>query len=230
MPRILDVVVHLCLRAFQYCLGRGSPVTFPPHLGIMVTYSDGDVDVAIQSLLVQFYPILLSTLLSINRQQLSIFDADFALLVTSSPLAIYLSFASVCDLCGIRTGLFKRIKSYRNIVRALGAFVPFLWTALSMVRKFLQQGFSGQPVLPTSTFREWLGDTLFSLLSIGRGSFLWDWIYSIPFPYSAISEAVSGVGGCPTLLGRSIEIAFTVHVGEVRMVRSYPYRSQIGQT
>jgi hypothetical protein len=42
-----------------------------------VTWSPGDVDVGIQSLLIQIYPILLSTLLSINRQQLSTSDARF---------------------------------------------------------------------------------------------------------------------------------------------------------
>ena len=133
-----------------------------------MTYSDGDVDLSIQALLIQFYPILLSTLLSVNRQQLSLFDAGFALLLGSSPLAIYLSFASVCDLCGIRTGLFKRIKSYRNVVRILGAFVPFLWTALSMIKSFSNKAFLDSPCTPTSTFPDWLNQTILSLLSVGR--------------------------------------------------------------
>ena len=140
-----------------------------------MTYSDGDIDLAIQSLLVQFYPILLSTLLSISRQQLSLFDAFFARLVGSSPLMIYLSFASVCDLCGIRTRLFKRIKSHwhRNIIRIFGALVPFLWTALSMVESFSNKAFLDSHCNPTSTFLGWLGDTLLSLVlslvSLDRG-------------------------------------------------------------
>ena len=139
------------------------PITFPPHLGIMITYSEGDVDLAIQSLLVQFYPILLSTLLSIKRQQLSIFDVDFALLLSSSPLAIYLSFASFCDLCRTRTRLFKRIKSHRNVVCILGALVPIFWTALSMVENFSDNAFLDSLCNPTSSFQGWLGDILFSL-------------------------------------------------------------------
>ena len=139
------------------------PITFPPHLGIMITYSEGDIDLAIQSLLVQFYPILLSTLLSIKRQQLSIFDVDFALILSSSPLAIYLSFASVCDLCRIRTSLFKRVKSHRNVVRILGALVPIFWTALSMVESFSDKAFLDSSCNPTSSFQGWLGDTLLSL-------------------------------------------------------------------
>ena len=98
----------------------------------MVTLSPGDIDVGIQSLLVQIYPVLLSTLFSVNRQQLSIFDAGVARSISSSPLTIYLVVASICDLCGIRTGLYKRIKSYRSITRILGALVLLLWTGLSM--------------------------------------------------------------------------------------------------
>ena len=134
MLRMLDVVVHWCLHAFRSCLSYGSLVTSPPHLGIMVTYSDRDIDLpAIQSLLVQFYPILLSTLLSVKRQQLSLFDADFALLLSLSPLTIYLSFASVCDPCGIQTGLFLPLQR-------IG---PALLDCAQHDQKFLQQGFSG---------------------------------------------------------------------------------------
>ena len=163
---MLDVVVHWCLRAFRH-LVLTRAVTFPPHLGITITYSDGDIDLAIQFLLVQFYPILLSTLLSINRQQLSSFDVYFALRVSSSPLAIYLSLASVCDLCGFRTGLFKRIKSYRNIVRTLGAFVPLLWAALSIIEWFSDEAFLDSDCGPTLTFQGWLKDTTLALSSVG---------------------------------------------------------------
>ena len=136
----------------------------------MVTYSDGDVDLAIQSLLIQFYPILLSTLFSVKLKQdsiptLSLFDAEFALSVSSSPLAIYLSFASVCDLCGIRTGLFKRIKSHRHIIRTLGAFVPLLWTVLSTIKSLSNTAFLDSPCSPAVDFLDWLGDTAFFLIS-----------------------------------------------------------------
>ena len=136
----------------------------------MVTYSDGDIDLAIQSLLVQFYPILLSALLSVKRQQLSLPDAYFALRVSSSPLAIYLSLASLCDLCRIRTGLFKRIKYYRNIVRALGALTPLLWTVLNVVRRFTAWAFLDSQCIPNSTFLDWFEETVLTLLSLGRGS------------------------------------------------------------
>ena len=130
----------------------------------MVTYSDGDINLAIQSLLIQFYPILLSTLLSVKRKQLSLFDVEFALTVSSSPLAIYLSFASVCDLCGIRTGLFKRIKSHLRIIRTLGILAPLFWTVLSMIKSLSRTAFLDSPCSPISTFRDWLEDAVIFLV------------------------------------------------------------------
>ena len=134
-----------------------------------MTCSGGDIDLAIQSLLVQFYPILLSTLLSVRRQQLSLFDADFALLVSSSPLTIYLSYASVYDLCGIRTGLFKRIKSHRRTIRIIGVLTPLLWTTLSMIESFSETAFLDSSCDPALTFLDWLKATVLTLLSVGRG-------------------------------------------------------------
>jgi len=120
-----------------------------------VTWSPGDVDIGVQTLLIQFYPIILSTLLSINRQQLSRFDAYFALRVSSSPLTIYLVFTSVCDLCGIHTGLYKRIKTYRHIIRTTGALVLLLWTGLSMTIVMSASAFKGE-LCDDWTFVQWL--------------------------------------------------------------------------
>jgi hypothetical protein len=128
-----------------------------------VTWSPGDVDIGIQSLLVQFYPILLSTLLSTNGTQLSRFDAGFALLLSSSPLTIYLVFASICDLFGIHTGLYKRIKSHRLIIRTLGVLVMFLWTGLSMTLS-LSTGAFKDSSCGVSTFASWLQGTIFWLV------------------------------------------------------------------
>jgi len=128
----------------------------------MVTWSPGDVDVGIQSLLIQFYPILLSTLFSINRDQLSTTDASFALSLSSSPLTMYLVFASTCDLFGIDTGLYKRIKSHHSIIRILGALVLVIWTGLSMILKMSTTAFKGSSCDP-GTFVDWLLDTLLYL-------------------------------------------------------------------
>ena len=98
-----------------------------------MTWSPENVDMGIQSLLFQIYLILLSTLLSVNRQQLSVLDAHFTIAVTSSPLTVYLAVASVGDLFGIKTGLYKRIESHRLIIRALAAMILPLWFVLGMI-------------------------------------------------------------------------------------------------
>ena len=106
-----------------------------------MTWSPGDIGIGVQASLVQIYPILLSTLLSIKRQTLSLYDANFALTLTSSPLTVYLVFASIRDLCVFETNLYKRIKSHRHILRTIGALVPLLWLGLSIILRFSTRAF-----------------------------------------------------------------------------------------
>ena len=142
---------------------RGLMFTSCP--GILVTWSPEDVDVGIRATLIQIYPILLSTLLSINRQTLSLFDATYALLLTSSPLTGYLIITSFCDLLGFETNLFKRIKSGRRAIRILGALIPFLWIGLSMSLRLSDQAFVGSEYCRSSSFKEWLSDLYHSFLT-----------------------------------------------------------------
>ena len=131
-----------------------------------MTWSPGHVDVGIQSLLVQIYPVLLSTLLSINRQQLATVDVDFALLLSSSPLTIYLVVASISDICGIHTGLYKRIKSYRFIIRILGALVLLLWIGLGIIRVVSPKAFKDSSCfIGQHTFWNWAGYVCLTLLA-----------------------------------------------------------------
>ena len=129
-----------------------------------MTFSPGDIDVGIRATLIQTYPILLSTLLSINTRTLSLFDAGFALLLTSSPLTIYLVVASICDLFGFETNLYKRIKSYRRIISILGVLIPLLWLGLSLTLTFSDNAFIGSEFCSNSRFTDWLLNTFLSLL------------------------------------------------------------------
>ena len=128
-----------------------------------MTWSRKEVDIGIQSLLIQFYPVLLSTLLSIDRQQLSLADAHFALLISSSPLTVYLVAASIGDIVGIQTGLYKQIKSHRLITRTLGALVPLLWLALSMTLTFSKSAFKDSSCAGGG-FTDWLSSAFFSIV------------------------------------------------------------------
>ena len=127
----------------------------------------------IQSLLFQIYLILLSTLLSINRRQLSVGDANFAAFASSSPLTVYLVAASIGDLVGIKTGLYKRIKSHRPIIRALAALVLPLWIGLSMAARMSKNTFEDSTCYADPSFKNWFTATVSNLAtSIGSPGLL----------------------------------------------------------
>ena len=122
-----------------------------------MTWSPEDVDVGVKSLLIQIYPILLSTLSSANSRQLSPADAYIALHLSSSPLTLYVVVVSIGDLLGIRTGLYKRIKSHRLIVRALGVMVLPLWIWLNLTYYLFDTAFGyGVDGCDGFTFTNWL--------------------------------------------------------------------------
>jgi hypothetical protein len=132
--------------------------------GILVTWSPRGIDVGVQASLIQFYPILLSTLLSINRKDLSLYDASYALLLSSSPLTIYLVVASICDLFGFETDFYKRIKFHRRTIRTLGVLVPLLWLWLSLTLRFSNRAFVNSELCRNSSFKDWLSDLFWSLM------------------------------------------------------------------
>ena len=129
-----------------------------------MTWSPEDVDGGIQAALIQIYPILLSTFVSIKRRSLSLYDATFALLLTSSPLTVYLVVASICDLFGFETNLYKRIKLYRRTIRFFGAMIPFLWLGLSLTLTFSDKAFKNSELCSGSSFTGWLLDVFWSLV------------------------------------------------------------------
>ena len=157
LPRVIDrlipaVVVNFCLREFGVFLdlARDGKLTFALYPGIQMGFSVESVDTGAISTIAQLYSILLSTLLSIDRQQLSLFDANCALMVTSSPFTMYLVFSSICDLLGFETGLFRRIQSHRHIISAFGALLLPIWFGLRLTirlsdKAFQDSGLCGDP-------------------------------------------------------------------------------------
>ena len=98
-----------------------------------MTWFPEGTDVGIKATLTQTYPILLSTLLSINRCQLTFTDVMTALSITSPPFTVYLMIASIGDFLGVKTGLYKRVRLHRKALRALGALILPLWLTLSLI-------------------------------------------------------------------------------------------------
>ena len=156
-----------------------TPINSPTMLpGILITWSDEDIDEGIQASLIQTNAVLLSTLFSINRDQLSIFDAKFALLLSSSPLTVYLVIVVYCWLCGMKTGLDNHI-SPRPLIVLLGAWTPFFWLVLSMVLRLSGEAFINSRLCVDSTFGSWLHDVAnFLLVAIQIGSYF---LFFVPF-------------------------------------------------
>ena len=163
-----------------------------------MTWSPEEVDTGIQSLLIQFYPILLATLLSINRQQLSTDDTRFALVLSSSPLTIHLVVASISDIFEIQTGLYKRIKSYRLITRTLGALVLLLWIGLSLTLTLSKSAFEDSMCV-SGLFEDWLSRAIVLLVysfvspgSIGTFAFFFaiPWLACLARRWSQVKAEV----------------------------------------
>ena len=155
-------------------------LTFGLRPGILITWSSESIDEAIQASLLQVYSALLSTFLSINRKQLSLYNANLALNITSSPLTVYLIFSSICYLFRIENGLYKRIKIHPCIISVLGTLIPGLWLALSMTLELSSSAFIDSELCKDSTFKGWLISTLLFMRSalIGSG---WTALGLLPF-------------------------------------------------
>ena len=113
-------------------------------------WSTAEVDAGVIASIAQLYSILLSTLFSINRQQLSLFDANYALAITSSPLTVHLVSASISELLGFKTRFFERIKSHPRTIRFFGALLLPLWLGLKFTlplsgRAFMDSNLCSDP-------------------------------------------------------------------------------------
>lgn len=120
-----------------------------------MTWSREDIDTGIKTSIFQSYSILLSTLFTINRPQLSVCDVRYALLITAHPVAVYLMISSFCDLLGMKTCLYKRIRSNRRTTCALGVLIMPLWLALSLTSWLSRRAFDGSEQLGGLPFRGW---------------------------------------------------------------------------
>ena len=118
------------------------------------------VGTGVMATIAQFYAILLSTLSSVNRQQLSLFDANYALMVSSSPFAIYLVFSSIRSLLGFDTSLFKRVKSYPRVIRFFGALLLPLWLGLRLTLRLSTKAFKDSGLCENPAFKDILLDLL----------------------------------------------------------------------
>ena len=168
---------------------------------IQITLSSSGIDTEVKAFIFQHYIILLSVLLSFNRQQLSLFDANFALMINSSPLAVHVVLASIRDLLGLKTGLFRKIKSHRRTVRFFGVMLLPLWLGLKLAlplssRAFIDSGLCSKSASPNFLFElvlPWILPSLedsrsLCLSIVVQCAIMWClWIWYVPTTMSARS-------------------------------------------
>ena len=135
-------------------------LTFAPCPGIQMMWPSAEVETGVMATIAQFYATLLSTLSSVNRQQLSLFDANYALMVSSSPFATYLVFSSIRSLLGFETNLFKRVKSHSRAIRFFGALLLPLWFGLRLTLRLSTKAFKDSGLCENPTFKGILLDLL----------------------------------------------------------------------
>ena len=135
-------------------------LTFASCSGIQTILFNEPVDTQVISAITQAYCILVPTLLSIGRQELSIFDANYALMITSSPFMIQVVFSSIHDILGFKTGLFKRIKSHRRIIHFSAALFLILWFGLRLTLRLSSKAFQDSELCSNPTFKDLLLDLL----------------------------------------------------------------------
>ena len=156
--------------------------------------STEDVGPEIEAYLLQFYPILLSTLLSIKHQQLSIFDARYALILSSSPLTLYLVIASICDLCRFKASLYQQIKSHCRIIRFFGILMPLFWLGLGATLVLSNQAFKDSGLCQDQTLKERIVNCLstvwdpFAIIAPLQLPFGYNFTFFIPFQLFAGRE------------------------------------------
>jgi hypothetical protein len=154
----------ICSRGFN-CLsrfpcGKGLIFALPPDLQILL--SPANPQTGIVTIILQSYYILLSMLFSINHQQLSLFDANHALLLICSPSTIQMVHICIRELFGSGHHHLKRIKYHPRVVYTFGALLLPIWLGLSLTLRVSGRAFIDSKLCNNPTFKGLLIDFLAS--------------------------------------------------------------------
>jgi len=88
---------------------------------------------------------MLATAASINTNNLSLFDAHFAVAVTASPVSVYLAYSAARDVFNRPNMLFRKLTSGKTLIRCLGLTLPVLWFAINLTISFSPRAFRNSP-------------------------------------------------------------------------------------
>ena len=132
-----------------------------PHLeiiAILLRWSEHDLKTSIFMLISQVYRILIATASSIGSkpQNLSLFDAHYAIAVTASPITVYFVYSSYRDVFRIPNTLFQKLASSKAVVRYLGLLLPFLWLFVNLMTSFYAKAFEYSYLCQGLTLSLWI--------------------------------------------------------------------------
>jgi len=114
----------------------------------------------------QAYPTLLATYFSINRGQLNVVDSHIAIIITSSPVCIYLLYSALLDLVGRPNEFFKRIATSKLTIKILSLLLLVLWFSLTLIVSFSSTAFVDSDQCKKGKFSAWLQLILASVLAL----------------------------------------------------------------
>jgi len=147
--------------------GKGLAFALPS--GIQIILSPAGPGTGFIAIIVQSHCILLSVLFSINRQQLSLFDANHALLLASSPLAVEVVLTCIEGLFGFHPG---HIRIHPRTIYTFGALLLPLWFGLRLTLRLSSWAFIDGEFCSNPTFKDLLELPLITTLEDSDPSFL----------------------------------------------------------
>ncbi|KIM36091.1 hypothetical protein M413DRAFT_20642 [Hebeloma cylindrosporum] len=122
-----------------------SNIVINVSLPILLRWAHEDIHTTVLMLLSQVYPILLATAASINTNNLSLFDAHFAVAVTASPVSAYLAYSAARAVFYKPNTLFLQLTYGKTLIRWLGLALPVLWFAINLTISFSPRAFRNSP-------------------------------------------------------------------------------------
>jgi hypothetical protein len=109
---------------------------FTPSLAAVIAWSGEEVSEFVSSILITTFSLLLCTFLSLLRKSLSVADAHFAIIITISPLALYIVYAAIRDILGKPTRLFRSnggLMESKRVIRLFSLFLLLSWVGLEIL-------------------------------------------------------------------------------------------------
>jgi hypothetical protein len=126
---------------------------------ILILWPDNvdTITTSVYGLFSQVFPILLATAASVGHGKLTLYEAQFSIAVTASPISIYVVYRAIYDA-------YKHPNFLRNISKdtkatfahLLSLILPIFWLSLNLVISFSSSAFINSSLCRGMTLQYWL--------------------------------------------------------------------------